>query len=61
MPNAYLPDSAYAALITDLAGAFMAAATGTGDLHGKLAEALAVAGVMPEACREGHEAQKLAA
>lgn len=60
MPNAYLPDSAYAALIADLAGAFMAAATGMGDLHGKLAEALAealaVAGVMPEGCREGHEA-----
>lgn len=61
MPNAYIPDSTYAALIADLAGAFMAAATGMGDLHGKLAEALAVAGVMPEGCREGAEVVTLAA
>lgn len=61
MPKTYLPDSAYADLIADLSVAFMAAATGMGDLHGKLAEALAIAGVLPEACREGHEAQKLAA
>ncbi|HWL56527.1 MAG TPA: hypothetical protein VNQ78_07600 [Paracoccus sp. (in: a-proteobacteria)] len=61
MPSIYLSDSAYSDLLADLAGAFMAAATGMGDLHGKLAEALAVAGVMPEACREGAEVVVLAA
>ena len=59
--TAFIPDSAYENLIADLAGAFVAAATGTGDLQGKLAEALAVAGVMPECCREGAEAAALAA
>ncbi|RCW83463.1 hypothetical protein [Paracoccus lutimaris] len=48
----FIPDSAYETLIDDLADAFMAAATGMGDLRGKLAEALVVAGVLPEACRE---------
>lgn len=61
MQNTYLPESTYSDLINDLAGAFMAAATGMGDLHGKLAEALAVAGVLPEGCREGAEVVTLAA
>ena len=61
MPKTYLPDSAYADLIADLSVAFMAAATGMGDLQGKLAEALAVAGVLPEACREGVEVATAAA
>ena len=42
---AFIPDSAYENLIADLAGAFVAAATGTGDLQGKLAEALADMGL----------------
>lgn len=51
MSNVYLPDAAYADLIENLAGAFMRAATSTADLNSELAEALAVAGVMPETTR----------
>lgn len=61
MQNTYLSDEAYSALLDDLSGAFMAAATGTGGLRGKLAEVLALAGVMPEGCREGAEVVNLAA
>ncbi len=50
--TAFIPDSAYDALLDDLTGAFVAAATGLGDLRGKLAEALAASGVMPECCRD---------
>ncbi|GHC17398.1 hypothetical protein GCM10007291_15210 [Gemmobacter nanjingensis] len=51
MPH-FIPDTAYDRLLSDLAGAFMAAATSTGtDLRDKLAEVLAAADVLPEACR----------
>ncbi|QEU08950.1 hypothetical protein [Paracoccus yeei] len=61
MPTHYLADSVYAALTESLAGAFMRAATGVTDLHSELAEALAVAGVLPEVCREGMDVVTLAA
>lgn len=50
--NHYLPGPAYDALVADLTGAFMRAATSAfTDLHDALTEALAVAGIMPEECR----------
>lgn len=57
----YLPGPAYNALLADLSGAFMRAANTTAiDLHDALAEALAVAGIMPEVCR-GHGEGELVA
>ena len=56
MQNVYIPDAVHSGLVADLANAFLTAATGNGDLHGKIAEALAVAGVMPEGCREDGDA-----
>lgn len=56
--NHRLPRPAYDALLADLTGAFMRAATSTfTDLHDALAEALAVAGIMPEGCGEEGEGQ----
>lgn len=58
--NHYLTEETYSALLADLSDAFMAAATTTGaDLRDKLVEALAVAGVMPECCRENCEGVEL--
>ncbi|WP_156929403.1 MULTISPECIES: hypothetical protein [unclassified Paracoccus (in: a-proteobacteria)] len=57
MQNTYLPDAAYEDLIVELGAAFMIAAVTTGcDLRDKLVEALAMAGIMPECCREDAEA-----
>lgn len=51
MPH-FIPDTAYARLLDDLTGAFMAAATSTTtDLRDTLATALAGADLLPEACR----------
>jgi len=51
MPQ-FIPDTTYSRLLDDLTGAFMTAATTTGtDLRDKLAEALAGADLLPEACR----------
>lgn len=58
MPN-FISTETYHQLLADLSGAFMAAATSTGvDLHDKLAEALACAGVLPETCRDDFEGQE---
>lgn len=51
MPT-FIPDDAWDALLQELKGSFMAAAMSYQlDLHSKLAEVLACAGVMPESCR----------
>lgn len=47
----FLTDEAYSRLLADLAGAFIAATSTGADLRDKLAEALAGADVLPEACR----------
>lgn len=47
----FLTDEAYSRLLADLAGAFIAATSTGTDLRDKLAEALAGADVLPEACR----------
>lgn len=47
----FLSDDAYSRLLADLAGAFIAATSTGADLRDKLAEALAGADVLPEACR----------
>ncbi|MCB5409164.1 hypothetical protein [Pseudogemmobacter faecipullorum] len=61
MPN-FISTEIYNRLLVDLSGAFMAAATSTGaDLNDKLAEALACAGVLPEACRGDFEGRVPAA
>lgn len=47
--NHFLPDADHAELVDNLVNAFTRAAHGDGDLRGKVIEALAVAGVLPEA------------
>ncbi|REF70255.1 hypothetical protein [Paracoccus versutus] len=47
--NHFLPDTDHAELVDNLVNAFTRAAHGDGDLRGKVIEALAVAGVLPEA------------
>lgn len=56
MPQ-FIPDTTYARLLDNLAGAFITAATNSHtDLRGKLAEALADADLLPEVCRRDFEA-----
>lgn len=51
MPT-FIPDDAWDSLLQELKGSFMAAAMSHQlDLHSKLSEVLACAGVMPESCR----------
>lgn len=50
--NHFLPDADHAKLVDSLVNAFTRAAHGDGDLRGKVIEALAVAGVLPEAWAE---------
>ncbi|MGA0539040.1 hypothetical protein [Neotabrizicola sp. VNH66] len=54
MPT-FLTDTAYDRLLSDLAGAFVTAATNTGtDLHDELVKALMAANVLPSVCCENY-------